>query len=180
MKSHTKWALAGAAVVAVSLVSLQQTGALWSSSTTLDGSTITAGVLDLSAGTTGDKSFDFDSFKKEGMNEGDFAQAPMRLINSGDVGLAYTLTDVTLQGDAVPLDLTVHAVTSESDCGAETDPVGDLLYDGPMAGATTTSLPRQVAPEAEAVMCFRATMGQGAQPDESATANLEFTAEVAR
>lgn len=181
MKNHTKWALAGAAVVAVSLVSLQQTGALWSDSVTSDGTTITAGVLDLSAGSEGQKDFPFSSFAKADMNPGDYVQVPMVLLNSGNVGLSYALSTVSQSDPTVPLNLTVTEVADEAACGAGNEPAGDLLYDAPMHGATTAASATQthVAPGGQAVLCFRATMGQF-QQEQSTDASMVFTAEVSR
>ena len=45
MATHHRWALAAVAVAGVSVLSVQQTGALWSDSASLDGTTLTSGSL---------------------------------------------------------------------------------------------------------------------------------------
>ncbi|GAA4806077.1 hypothetical protein [Tomitella cavernea] len=178
MKSPYKWGLAGALVLLLGFVSIQQTGALWSDSEALPGAVITTGTLDISAGAEGQAAFDLSDFAKPDMAPGDAATKPLKIFNSGDVGMQYRLADVALTGQGAvgvpPLDLTIVQVGSDADCTAGA-PAGEQLYAGGMADATT--LLRTLAPGADEVLCLTATLGSDPQTGQSATAEFTFDAQ---
>ncbi|MEV0948906.1 hypothetical protein [Rhodococcus sp. NPDC049939] len=181
MSNKTRWlAIGGAAVAGVALMSAQQTGALWSQSQVMNPGTISSGTLDLAVGEAGIKDYPFEALAKEGLGAGQYAQAPVSIINSGDVLMKYRLQDANQSNPAVPLDLTVFVVDSESACPDEGDPVGATqVYDGPLVGAQAPADPEwlSVEPGASAVLCMRGTVGEDAEPNESTTASFIFGAE---
>ncbi|AOW92858.1 hypothetical protein BFN03_09770 [Rhodococcus sp. WMMA185] len=181
MSNKTRWvAVGGAAVAGVALMSSQQTGALWSQTETLSPGSISSGTLDLAVGGAGVTDYPFEALAKEGLGGGQYAQAPIPIINSGDVVMKYRLQDAMQSNAAVPLDLTVFVVDSPEACPAEGDPVAaTVVYDGPLIGAQAPAAPqwRMVEPGASEVLCMRGTVGEDAQPNESTTASFVFGAE---
>lgn len=182
MKSHYKWALAAASVLALGFASVQVTAAAWSDSKTITPATIHTGRLDISAGQIDDKAFDLSDFKLEEKQPGEFVTKPLEVFNTGDVSMGYSLQSVAvapLPGKtAPPIDLKIVKVASPGDCGSGAL-AGTTLYEtGAMSAATTPQ--RQVAPGASEVLCLRATLGTTAEGGQSATATFTFGAVVDR
>ena len=182
MKSHYKWALAAASVLALGFASVQATGAAWSDSKTTSPTMIHTGRLDISAGQINDKAFDLSDFKLQDKQPGDSATKPLEVFNTGNVPMGYRLQSVAVTPSpgkaAPPIDLKIVKVASASDCGSGTL-AGTTLYEtAAMSGATTPQ--RQVAPGASEVLCLRATVGSSAVSGQSATAKFTFGAVVDR
>ncbi|MGW0173596.1 hypothetical protein ACWDUM_07095 [Rhodococcus sp. NPDC003322] len=177
MSNKTRWlAVGGAAVAGVALLSVQQTGALWTQSQTVNGGTIHSGVLDLSVGGSGIGSFPFTALAGSSMLPGGYAQAPVTVYNSGNVLMKYRLQNGIQSDSAVPLDLTVSAVASEAACPATGNPTGaTALYTGPLIGASFAE--RTVQPGATEVLCLRGTVGANAPQGASTTATFTFSAQ---
>ncbi|MDI9917163.1 hypothetical protein [Rhodococcus sp. IEGM 1379] len=175
MKTQYKWAIAASSVLLIGFVSVQQTGALWRDSVeSPGGATITAGLLDISAGTSGVKQFNLAGFKLENKGPGDSIQMPLPVINSGNVQMSYLLDDVALNSATPPpLTLRVAKVTTEAACTA-TGNVGTELYNGPMDGAAFTA---QLVPAGQMqVLCLRATLGSAAAAAQTSDATFTFAA----
>lgn len=182
MSNKTRWlAIGGAAVIGVALMSAQQTGALWTQSVAAgDGATIHSGILDLSVGQGGTTDYPFAALAGANLSPGGYAQAPVTIYNSGDVLMKYRLQNGSQSNAALPLDLTVSTVASESACPAQGNPTGATqVYHGPMIGAQAPAAPqwRTVQPGASEVLCLRGTVGAAAQPNASTTATFTFAAE---
>ena len=178
MKSQYKWALAAASVLAVGFASVQQTGALWRSESSLPGATLTAGKLDISAGTEGVKAFDLSGFGMADMAPGDSVQKALPVYNSGNVGMSYRLQQVALNGTNAPaLDLRVAVVGSQADCTATGNP-GSQIYSGGMTQASFAA--RHVNPGSSEVLCLKATAPQNAPAGQTGTATFTFQAAVER
>ncbi|AQA24553.1 putative secreted protein [Rhodococcus sp. MTM3W5.2] len=181
MSNKTRWlAIGGAAVVGVALMSAQQTGALWSKSVAVDAGAIHAGILDLSVGQGGTTNYPFSALAGANLMPGAYAQAPVTIYNSGNVLMKYRLQNAAQSNAAVPLELTVSMVGSESACPAQGDPAGATqLYAGAMIGAQAPAAPewRTVQPGASEVLCLRGTVGAAAAPSASTTATFTFAAE---
>ncbi|MCJ0901884.1 hypothetical protein [Rhodococcus sp. ARC_M6] len=174
MKTQYKWAIAASSVLLIGFVSVQQTGALWRDSVESPGGTITAGLLDISAGTAGVKQFNLDGFKLENKGPGDSIQMPLPVINSGNVKMSYLLEDVTLGGATPPpMKLRVATVASEAACTATGD-VGTELYDDDMDGAGFGA--QLVQPGQMQVLCLRATLGSAAAAAQTTNATFTFAA----
>ncbi|MFM1724183.1 hypothetical protein ABEU20_002760 [Rhodococcus sp. PAM 2766] len=182
MKSHYKWALAAASVLALGFASVQVTAAAWSDSKTTAPTTIHTGRLDISAGQINDKAFDLSDLKLEEKQPGDFATKPLQVFNTGNVPMGYRLLSVVVTPSpgktAPPIDLKIVKVVSTADCGAGAL-TGTTLYETGAMGAATTPQ-RQVASGASEVLCLRATLGTTASPGQSATAKFTFGAVVDR
>ena len=174
MKTQYKWAIAASSVLLIGFVSVQQTGALWRDSAESTGGTITAGLLDISAGTSGVKQFNLAGFKLENKGPGDSIQMPLPVINSGNVQMSYLLDDVTLNSATPPpLTLRVAKVTNEAACTTTGD-VGTELYNGAMDGA---GFDAQLVPAGQMqVLCLRATLGSGAAASQASDATFTFAA----
>lgn len=182
MKSHYKWALAAASVLALGFASVQATGAAWSDSKTTAPTTIHTGRLDISAGQINDKAFDLSDFKLEEKQPGESVTKPLQVFNTGNVQMGYKLQSVVVTPSpgkvAPPLDLKIVKVASASECGSGTLTGATLYETGPMGAATTAQ--RQVAPGQSEVLCLRATLGSTADNGQSATAKFTFGAVVER
>ncbi|MBM4555808.1 SipW-dependent-type signal peptide-containing protein [Prescottella equi] len=182
MKSHYKWALAAASVLALGFASVQVTAAAWSDSKTTTPTTIHTGRLDISAGQINDKAFDLSDFKLEEKAPGEFTTKPLEVFNTGNVPMGYRLQSVVVTPSpgkiAPPIDLKIVKATSAGDCGSGTLTGTTLYGTGAMSAATTPQ--RQVAPGASEVLCLRATLGTTASPGQSATAKFTFGAVVDR
>ncbi|MCJ0901931.1 hypothetical protein [Rhodococcus sp. ARC_M6] len=177
MKTQYKWAIAASSVLLIGFVSVQQTGALWRDSVeATGGGTITAGLLDISAGTDGVKQFNLDGFKLENKGPGDSIQMPLPVINSGNVQMSYTLSDVVLNGATPPpLTLRVTKVANEAACTAISDGGTDVLYSGAMDGAAFAQ--SQLVPAGQMqVLCLRATLDPGAAAAQESNATFTFAA----
>ncbi|OYD66757.1 hypothetical protein [Rhodococcus sp. OK302] len=176
MKTQYKWAIAASSVLLIGFVSVQQTGALWRDSVESPGATITAGLLDISAGQDGVKQFNLDGFKLENKGPGDSIQMPLPVINSGNVQMSYTLSDVVLNGATPPpLTLRVTKVANEAACTTTSDGGTDVLYSGAMDGAAFAQ-PQLVAAGQMQVLCLRATLGSGAAAAQASDATFTFAA----
>ncbi|TQF69067.1 hypothetical protein FK531_09835 [Rhodococcus spelaei] len=177
MSNKTRWlAIGGAAVVGVALLSAQQTGALWTQSQTLDAGTIHSGTLDLSVGGSGISTYPFTALAGANMMPGGYAQAPVKVFNSGNVLMKYKLLSGIQSNSAVPLDLTLSTVVNEAACPATGNPTAPTqLYSGALVGSTFAE--RSVQPGAAEVLCLRATVGAAAQPGQSTTATFTFSAQ---
>ena len=175
MKSQYKWAIAASSVLLIGFVSVQQTGALWrDSAEATGGGTITAGLLDISAGNEGVKQFNLDGFKLENKGPGDSVQLPLPVINSGNVQMSFGLDDVVLSSATPPpLDMRIALVDSEAECTATGD-VGTQIYTGPMDGAGFG--PQLVEPGQIQVLCLRATLGASAGASTGTNATFTFDA----
>ena len=91
MATHHRWALAAVAVAGVSVLSVQQTGALWSDSASLDGTTITAGSLGIEVGASGATSsaYTFVDLTGPNMMSDDYVQHPLLLLTMGTEEMQY-------------------------------------------------------------------------------------------
>ncbi|OYD66702.1 hypothetical protein [Rhodococcus sp. OK302] len=173
MKTQYKWALAASSVLLIGVVSVQQTGASWRDTAQSTGGTITAGLLDISAGNI---SFKLDGLKLDNKAPGESIQVPLPVINSGNVQMNYSLSNVVLNGTTPPpLTLHVAKVATTADCPA-TGNVGTQLYDGAMAGANFTSLPQLIQAGQSQVLCLRATLGLTAVANQKSDATFTFAA----
>ncbi|CRK50716.1 conserved exported hypothetical protein [Rhodococcus sp. RD6.2] len=177
MSNKTRWlVIGGAAVVGVGLLSAQQTGALWTQSQTVDAGTIHSGVLDLSVGGNGLNSYPFTALAGANLMPGGYAQAPVKVYNSGNVLMKYRLLNGSQSNPAVPLDLTASIVPNEAACPATGSPAGATqLYSGPLIGAQFAE--RTVQPGATEVLCLRGTIGAAAAHSQSTTATFTFSAQ---
>ncbi|GAA4744834.1 hypothetical protein [Gordonia alkaliphila] len=175
MKAQFKWALAAAAVLLVGFVSLQQTGALWrSDANNGGGGKVTAGTLNISAGSEGVKEFTLDGLTLDDADPGDSVQKPLPVINSGNVSMSYKLNKVTTTGE-VPLMLRAAVVPSEAAC-TPTGDVGTQIYSGAAATAYTDA--QTVEAGDTEVLCLRLTIGSNATADNApSTAAFTFRAE---
>lgn len=175
MATHHRWALAAAAAVGVAVLSVQQTGALWSDSADLGGATITSGRLDIAVGTAGTKveAYQFTDLAKANMVSGDYVQRPLYVHNTGNIPMEYRLESAALS-DSLPLQLSVTQVSSEAGCPASGDAAGELLFSGEMASAQTGN--QHLDAGASEILCFRATMGTNPPAGGSATAVFTFRA----
>ncbi|EME16685.1 hypothetical protein [Rhodococcus triatomae] len=176
MSNKTRWLLVGgAAVVGIGLLSAQQTGALWTQSRSVDAGTIRSGILDLSVGGEGLSSYPFTALAGANLLPGGYAQAPVKVYNSGNVPMTYRLLNGAQSNTSVPLNLTASIVASESSCPAGGSPTGAAqLYDGPLIGANFAE--RTVQPGSAEVLCLRGTVGPAAPPSQSTTATFTFSA----
>lgn len=179
MTTHHRWALAAVAVAGVTVLSVQQTGALWSDSAQQAEATISSGKLDIAVGTSEIKVADYEFAALAGtdMVSGDHVQRPLRVHNTGSVRMQYRLQSASLSAQ-LPLQLQVTAVSSEAGCPASEDAVGTPLYTGPMSGALTEEkfAYRALGSGASDVLCFRVTMGQDPTANTAATATFTFQA----
>lgn len=176
MATHLRWALAAAAVAGVSILSVQQTGALWSDSANSDGAMLNSGNLALEVG-DGDSQvseFSFESLTGDDMMSGDSMQQPLHVSNAGTTSMDYRLASAAPSVDAPPLLLRVSAVSSGLDCSDSEDTVGTELYNGPIENAVISYRP--LSAEASEVLCFRVTMGEDAEAGQSG--NVTFTFEA--
>ena len=179
MATHHRWALAAVAVAGVSILSVQQTGALWSDSADSDGATITAGSLGIEVGASGETSsaYEFADLAAPNMMSGDSVQRPLRVHNTGSEAMQYRLESATLGAD-LPLDLRVAAVSSEDECLDSGDTAGTELYTGPMTGplAEEAFAYRALSSGASELLCFRVAMGDNPTAGEQGTATFTFQA----
>ncbi|MFC9789091.1 hypothetical protein [Rhodococcus sp. NPDC127528] len=177
MSNKTRWlAIGGAAVVGVALLSAQQTGALWTQSQTVDAGTIHSGILDLSVGGSGLSSYPFTALAGANLMPGGYAQAPVKVFNSGNVLMRYKLLNGVQSNSAVPLDLTASIVANEAACPTTGNPTGATqVYSGPLIGASFAE--RTVQPGGTEVLCLRGTVGASAAPSQSTTATFTFSAQ---
>lgn len=175
MKSQYKWAIAASSALLIGFVSVQQTGALWRDSVeSTGGGTITAGTLDISTG-DGVKAFNLDGFKLENKGPGDSVQMPLPVINSGNVQMSYTLSDVVLSSTTPPaLNLRVAKVANEAACTGDGNP-GTEIYSGAMDGAAFPE-PELVQAGQIQVLCLKATMGDSAAASTETNATFTFDA----
>jgi len=177
MATHHRSALAAVAVAGVSVLSVQQTGALWSDSASLDGTTITAGSLGIEVGASGATSsaYTFADLTGPNMMSGDYVQRPLHVHNTGSAAMQYRLESATLSA-ALPLQLQVTAVSSEAGCPSSGDAVGTALYTGPMNGtlAEEAFSYRALSSGASEILCFRVTMGENPTAGEQGTATFTF------
>ncbi|WP_010540269.1 hypothetical protein [Dietzia alimentaria] len=178
MATHHRWALAAVAVTGVTVLSVQQTGALWSDSAQQPGATISSGRLDVAVGTSGTKvaDYEFEALTGTDMVSGEFVQRPLHVHNTGSVRMQYRLQSVTLSvpSEQLPLYLEVTQVSSEAGCPASGDASGVPIYDDELHGAQTAD--RTLAAGASEILCFRATMGQNPTAGASGTATFTFQA----
>lgn len=173
MATHHRWALAAVAVAGVSILSVQQTGALWSDSATLDGATLTSGSLGIEVGTTGETAaaYEFTGLAGPNMMSGDYVQRPLHVHNTGSEAMQYRLASATL-GAVLPLELQVTAVSSEAGCPVSGDAVGTALYSDPLTEAETDY--RALSSGASEILCFRVTMGENPTAGEQGSATFTF------
>lgn len=176
MAVHHRWALAAIAVAAVSVLFVQQTGALWSDSATSDGATFSSGNLTLAVGDADSQvsHFQFKSLTGEEMMSGDSVQQPLHVSNAGTTSMNYRLASATPSIGAPPLLLRVSSVSSGPECSGSEDPVAVPIYEGPISDAVIDDRP--LDSEASEVLCFRVTMGDDAEPEQSG--NVTFTFEA--
>lgn len=173
--AHLRWSLAAAAVAGVSVLSVQQTGALWSDSAESPGATISSGRLDISVGTseTRTEAYGFADLAMEDMMSGDSVQRPLHVHNTGSVAMQYRLVSAELGAD-LPLDLRVAAVSSESECLGSGDTAGSTLYSGALPSASTAD--RDLAAGASEIVCFRVEMVDDPTAGEEGAAVFTFQA----
>ncbi|MGX1769979.1 hypothetical protein ACWIE7_17020 [Dietzia sp. NPDC055343] len=177
MAVHHRWALAAVAVAGVSVLFVQQTGALWSDSATNEGATLNSGNLTLAVGDGVDQVSDFlfDALAGTDMVGGEVVQKPLYVSNEGTTSLQYRLAQATPSENAPPLSLRVSSVPSESGCPDSEGTVGSPLYDGPISGAVFEAY-RPLASGASEVLCFRVTMGEDSEPEQSGDVTFTFEA----
>lgn len=157
MKSPKTWALVGASVVVLGLVSGQATYAAWSASDSSSGSQVTTGHLRITG--AGQMELDVSGLTKENMNTGDQVQIPLTVFNDSTIPVSYRLTGVAAAPATDPpaLDLRVARVTSEAACpttGA-LGTQGTQLYSGGITGASTAAT--TLAVDASDVLCLTTT-----------------------
>ncbi len=178
MKPQIKWALAAAAVLLVGLFSLQQTGALWRSEANSAGGTLTAGMLDISAGEGGVKQFVIDGMELTDADAGDSVQKPLPVINSGNVTMAYKLNSVAvndLNGQGkIPMTVRVATVANSAACPTSGD-VGTVLVDNLSPGSSSFA-ERNVAAGQTEVLCIRLTISPNAAASMKSNATFTFGA----
>lgn len=179
MATHHRWALAAVAVAGVSVLSVQQTGALWSDSAESSGATISSGLLSIAVGDgqTQVSQFSFDELAGPDMMSGHSVQRPLHVHNTGGEAMQYRLESATLGAD-LPLELQVAAVSSETDCPESGDAAGTALYTGPMTGALPEGAfaYRALTSGDSEILCFRVTMGENPTAGEQGTAAFTFRA----
>lgn len=177
MSNKTRWlAIGGAAVVGVALLSAQQTGALWTQTETFAAGTIHSGILDLGVGGAGVSSYPFTALAGANLMPGGYAQAPVKVYNSGNVLMKYQLLNGSQSNPALPLDLTASIVPDEASCPVTGAPTGATgLYTGALIGASFAQ--REVQPGATEVLCLRGTVGAAAGSGQSTTATFTFSAQ---
>ncbi|WP_295648547.1 hypothetical protein [uncultured Dietzia sp.] len=175
MATHLRWALAAAAVAGVSILSVQQTGALWSDSAESSGATISSGRLDIAVGTSESQveAYSFTGLEMDDMMSGDFVQRPLHVYNTGSVPMQYRLVSTELGAD-LPLNLRVAAVSSETDCLESGDTAGNELYAGELKSAFTAD--RGLAVGAWEILCFRVEMVDDSTSDDEGSATFTFQA----
>lgn len=176
MKTQYKWAIAAASALLIGIVSVQQTGALWRDTAEVPGGTISAGILDISAGGDGVKQFDLSGLKLENKSVGDSVQAELPVLNSGNVAMGYDLTDVVISDGAPQMGLRVGLLGEGQECISDgSEPGGTELYAGTMDGAGFTE-PQFVEAGSTQTLCLMATIGADSEPNQSGDATFTFTA----
>lgn len=175
MATHLRWTLAAVAVAGVSILSVQQTGALWSDSAESSGASISSGRLDIAVGTseTQVEAYPFTELAMDDMMSGEFVQSPLHVRNTGSVPMQYRLASAELSAD-LPLNLRVDAVSSEAECLASEGTGDDALYSGPLSSASTGD--RLLGVGASEVLCFRVEMGNDPTAGEEGAAVFTFQA----
>ena len=175
MATHHRWALAAIAVAGVTVLTVQQTGALWSDSAQQAGATISSGRLDIAVGTSETKvaAYRFEELAQSDMVSGEYVQRPLHVHNTGSVRMQYRLQSASLSAQ-LPLQLQVTAVSSEAGCPASGDASGEVLVSRELIYAETPD--REIAAGESEILCFRATMGENPEPGASGVATFTFQA----
>lgn len=172
----------GIAVVALALMSGQQTLARWSDEERVPGGEIRSGTLDLTVGddATQVSDYQFSALGKAGLAPGQFVQAPLVIRNAGDTPLTFRLERVTQSNTELPLTVSVTLVSGAAACPVSDTATGEVLL--PDTPATEAQVP--VAPAArtlnvgaQEVWCFRATVGASAPPSVDSTLTFGFRAD---
>lgn len=176
MKSHHKWALAGALVLLVgALFSVLQTGALWTASSSGQATTVKTGRLAISADAGGTTQLDLSSLTATNMTSGTTVQVPLEVFNTGTVPVTYQLNTVqpTSGTTPPPLNLRVAVVASTGACTPTGTP-GTQLFNGTMTGASTATRP--IAAGASEVLCLAATAPNTIAANQNGTYTFTFGA----
>lgn len=174
------------------VVGLGATGtyAYWTDTTTITGTTITAGTIDLkaSAGPSGfqDNPTDFTTMNVNTMVPGDTTAGVITIKNSGTAPLTYSATSVGTNGDAkslaTALALKVTLDTATTGSGRAVTCAGAAIAgSGTTIGLTATNLlssatPRTLAAGQEEKICVQVGLPSNANTAlQGATTNLTFT-----
>jgi len=166
MKVPVRWALVGASVLLLGLVSLQVTDAAWRATDTTGGDTIRTGHLRITG--AGRVELNLSGLTKENMSTGDQAQLPLQVVNDSTLPVTYRLEGVTARVSTTPpaLNLRVARVSDTTACpsaGVLGTP-GIEAYSGAITKATTADI--TLASGASDVLCMTTT-AQTVTPGQS-------------
>ena len=157
MKSPQTWALVGASVVLLGLVSGQATYAAWSATDSSTGAQVSTGHLRITG--AGQTALDVSGLTKLNMVTGDKVQVPLTVYNDSTIPVSYRLTGVAAAAGTTPpaLDLRVARVSGPAACPTTgtLGTQGTQLYSGGMTGANTSATTLAVG--ASDVLCLTAT-----------------------
>lgn len=176
--------LSVAALAALSLMTVQQSAALWRDSTQITDATITSGTLSLLVGSAEGqaKSHTMPEFGGSNLIPGSVIQRPLTVRNAGDIDMKYRLQSVTqAESDGkrdVPLRLDTWIVADDAACPAASEPIGVAGYSGNLADAQWPTAPgwEALAPDATAVWCLRVTVDATADADQASVITLNYLA----
>ena len=173
------------AVGVLFLASAAGTRALWRDAAELDAGVVRSGELSLlnGNGTTQTATYAFNELTGVGLGPGSWSQAPLIIRNGGTADLTYRLASAAapdLNGLPASMRLSVQHVTAAASCptgvGAAS-PVGptELLYDGPLVGASTSSS-RPLTVAAREALCLRvAVNGTAPSAAQDTSTAITFT-----
>ncbi|GAA1480103.1 hypothetical protein GCM10009624_05430 [Gordonia sinesedis] len=172
----------GTAIVALALMSGQQTLARWSDAERVPGGDIRSGTLDLTVGddATQASDYQFSALGRVDLAPGQFVQAPLVIRNAGDSPLTFRLERVTQSNAELPLTVNVTLISDVAACPASGTPTGEvLLPDTPATDAQVPAAPaaRTLSVGAQEIWCFRATVGVSAPPSTDSTLTFGFRAD---
>lgn len=168
------WGIAAVTVAVLAFGSVQSTGALWRSQSTVPGGTVKAASFSLTASNGSDakvQDYRFEDLKSSTpLLQGQFVQKPLVLTNSGTTPMTVQVSSIAVQlqsGSALTVHVDGTVVENSTNCPATGNPVGTAAFSADIVSgqsATLSGAATRLVPGATQILCVRSTLKTGPTP----------------
>jgi len=169
--------LTAVTVVALSILSAQQTGAYWHDQTATGNDTIRSGELKILA--AGTNNYAWNDFGGENLSPGSIVQKPVTISVAGSAGTGikaiYRLQSMFTNSAEMPLTFTAWIVNIPGNCPGSGNPTN--IVAGPWSSFPAPVVARSLAVGNSEVWCLRATVGATAAQGKKTTVTVGFRAD---
>lgn len=162
-------------VVALVLLSAQQTGATWRDQEQTAGATVTSGELKILAGGSG--SYLWSDFGGTALLQNSVVQKPLTVsvVGTAKLKVSYRLQSMAATSTDLPLTFSASIVGSTAGCPSTGAPTGVVA--GPWTSFPAPTVARPVTVNTSEVWCLRATVDPNAAQNKTTKVTLTFRAD---